>query len=83
MNTNTPTPGEKVRLELPKAQALVLFEFLSRFSDYHKLESQDQAEEHVLWDICCDLEKAPGEHFRPDYADLLQRARDTVRDKED
>jgi len=61
----------------------VLFEFLSRFSNDDKLEIRHQAEERVLWDMCCDLEKALAEPFRADYADLLQKARDAVRDKED
>jgi hypothetical protein len=85
MNPNA--PDEKVVIELSRAHALVLFEFLSRFSDSddqdRRLEIQDQAEERVLWDMCCDLEKALVEPFSPDYAGLLQRARDTVRDKLD
>ena len=83
MNSNAPTPDGKVVIELSRAHALVLFEFLSRFSDDDKLEIQDQAEERVLWDMCCDLEKALVEPLRPDYTELLQRARDTVRDKLD
>jgi len=83
MKSNTNTPEGKLVIELPKAQALVLFEFLSRFSNDNRLEIQDQAEERVLWDICCDLEKMLAEPFRPDYRDLLQKARDAVRDKKD
>ena len=83
MNSSAPNPDEKVVIELSSAHALVLFEFLSRFSNDHKLEIQDEAEKRVLWDMCCDLEKALVEPFRSDYADLLQKARDAVRDKED
>jgi len=81
---NTPVSDARIVIELPRAQALVLYEFLARFSDdqKHKLEIQDQAEERVLWDMCCDLEKALGEQFRPDYAELLKKAREAVRDKD-
>jgi hypothetical protein len=83
MNSHSSTPDKKVVIELSSAYALVLFEFLSRFSDEDKLEIKDQAEARVLWDICGDLEKALVEPFRSDYTQLLQKARDAVRDKED
>ena len=83
MSSDTKIPEEEVVITLPRAQALVLFEFLSRFSDDKKLEIQDQAEERVLWDMCCDLERVLVEPFRSDYDVLLQRARDSVRDKVD
>ncbi len=54
---------EKVTIELSSAEALVLFEFLSRFSDENKLEIEDQAEARVLWDMCCLLEKQLVEPF--------------------
>ena len=82
MNSNFPAPDEKVAIKLTKSEALVLFEFLSRFSNHDKLEIQDQAEERVLWNMCCDLEKALVEPFRPDYGELLQKARIAVRGKE-
>ena len=83
MNPSAPTPNEKVVITLSRAHALVFFEFLSRFSNDQKLEIQNRAEERVLWDMCCDLEKVLTEPFHPDYADLLEKARDIVRDKED
>ncbi len=83
MSSNAPTPDERITIELSSEESLVLFEFLSRFSNDHKLEIHDQAEERVLWNMCCDLEKTLVEPFRPDYADLLQKARDAVRDNED
>lgn len=72
--------GEKIIIEIGKAQALVLFEFLSRFSDNDELLIRDQAEARVLWDLCCSLEKQLAEPFGPDYVELLQQARDQVRD---
>ena len=76
-------PEQKVEIRLTRAQALVLFEFLSRFSEEDKLEIEDQAEERVLWDICGDLERLLVEPFHPDYKDILQRARNSIRDPED
>ena len=42
---------ERITVELSSSEALVLFEFLSRFSEGGKLEVVDQAEERVLWDV--------------------------------
>ena len=81
MSSNPEIPDENVVLELPRSQALVLFDFLSRFSDDKKLEIQDKAEERVLCDMCCDLESALVEPLRSDYSELLQKARDAVRDR--
>jgi hypothetical protein len=83
MSSDANIPEEEVVITLPRAQALVLFEFLSRFSDDHKLEIKDQAEERVLWNVCCDLERVLVEPLRSDYDLLLRRARETVRDKMD
>lgn len=72
----------KITIELSSAEALVLYEFLSIFSDKDKLEIKDQAEARVLWDMCCMLEKQLVEPFMQDYDELLEKARDEVRDKE-
>lgn len=65
-------------IELSNAQALVLFELLSRFSDNAELEIKDPSEERVLWNMCCQLEKALTEPFHNDYAELLSMARTKV-----
>lgn len=72
--------SEKISLELTPSEALVLFEFLSRFSDDHVLVLEDQAEERVLWDLCCSLESILVEPFAENYTELLERARAEVRD---
>ena len=69
-----------VVLELNNAQAIVLFEFLSRFSDKDVLEIEDDAEAKVLLGICCDLESALVEPLMEDYRIILQKAREKVRD---
>lgn len=73
-------PRDDVKLTLGRAHALVLFEFLSRYSNDNKLEIEDQAEQRALWDLCCDLEQVLVEPLRPDYTALLQAARDSIRD---
>jgi hypothetical protein len=70
--------AEKVFIELSKAEALVLFDLLARFDKDEKLIIENQAEERVLWNIHCSLEKVLVEPFSPDYAKLLAEARNQV-----
>lgn len=72
--------GDPVRLELTADEALVLFEFLSRYSDSDSLSLVDQAEQRALWNLCCLLESRLVEPFCPDYAALVTAARDRLRD---
>ena len=71
---------QTVTLALSENEALDLFEFLSRFSDKDDLCIEDQAEARVLWDLCCLLEKQLVQSVSGDYAVLLKRAREDVRD---
>ena len=64
-----------VNLTLSKDEALVLFEFLSRFSENEKLEIKDKSEEQVLWNLQGGLEKLLSEPFSKEYSLLLERAR--------
>lgn len=74
-------PGQpRIAIELSHAQALVLFGFLSRFSEDDALEIVEQAEARVLWDLCCDLENVLVEPLRADFLEQLQQARNRVRD---
>jgi hypothetical protein len=72
--------NERVSVELTSAEALVLFELLSRFSDDHNLKIEGQAEERVLWNLCASLESILVEPFADNYTDLLAKARGEVRD---
>ena len=72
---------EQIAIKLSSLEAIVLFEFLSRFSNEGKLELIDQAEERVLWNICADLESILVEPFMENYHELLTKAREAVRDK--
>jgi hypothetical protein len=73
---------ETVEIKLTKPEAIVLFEFLSRFSERDKLEILDQAEERVLWNVCAILERDLAEPFKHEYKEMLLKARNEVRDKD-
>lgn len=71
---------EKVTITLTRNEAIVLFEFLSRFTEQQQLDIRDQAEQRVLWDILAGLESALPEPLAHDYDQHLQRARESIRD---
>lgn len=73
--------NENIQIEITKDEALVLFEFLSSFSETGTLEIVDQAEERALWNLKCVLEKILVEPFYPDYLDIIKVARDRLRDE--
>jgi hypothetical protein len=60
---------------LTSAEALALFDYLSRFSENPTSVTADSVETKVLDGILCDLEKQLVEPLRPDYDELLLRAR--------
>lgn len=76
-------PQEGITLSLSHAEALVLYEFLSRESERNatsEYEIADPAELRVLWDLEAMLESRLVEPMRADYDEHLSRARDEVRD---
>jgi len=72
-----------VVIQLSGAEALVLFDLLWRFVQHETLAIEDQAEERALWNLQCRLERQLVEPFRPDYPELLAKARDQLRDREE
>lgn len=70
-----------VRLELTGDEALVLSEFLQRFSNTDSLKLEHQSEQRALWNLCCLLERSLVEPFMPNYDKLLEAARERLRDK--
>ena len=75
---------QKVNIELTKEAAIVLFEFLQRFNENDDLNRfEDQAEQRVLWNIECILEKELNEPFRADYEEIVKKARAAVRDEKE
>lgn len=74
---------EMICLELSREEAIVFFEWLSRFNKAEYTGFEDQAEQRVLWDIEASLESTLDELFESNYEDLLARARSTVRDSKE
>ncbi len=74
---------DKVHLELSRQEVIVFFEWLSRLNKAEDTKFEDQAEQRVLWDIQAMLEPMLVETFEPNYAALLARARERVRDAKD
>lgn len=62
-------------------EVLVLFEFLSRFSDNELPTIEDQAESRALWNLCCELERQLAEPFDANYQEQLAAARARLRDE--
>jgi hypothetical protein len=73
--------NHKVQIELLTPEALVLFDFLCRFTESGKLVIVDRAEERVLWDLLSSLESALIEPFLPDYQQILEDARKNIRQR--
>ena len=74
---------QNITLTITKDEALVLFEFLARFNETdHPDIFEDQAEQRILWDIECLLNQQLAEPFRSDYKNILNEARNKIRDKE-
>jgi len=76
--------GNTINIELTKEEAIVLFEFLGRINGQDDPNLfHHQSEQRVLWDIECILEKILSEPFKADYQEIVQKARETVKDKEE
>ncbi len=75
--------SDLVELQLTHDEALVLFEYLRRCDDDNSLVFIDQAEERALWNLEGKIEKQLAELFDPRYGELLQAARDRLRDPEE
>ncbi len=75
---------KEVILKLSAAEAIVLSEWICRFnSDDETVKIkffEDQAEQRVLWNIECDLEKALIAPMKKNYREILEEARSIVRD---
>jgi hypothetical protein len=69
-----------VTIKLSGAEALVLFELLTRWSEGQQdtIVVKHQAEQRVLWDIQCALESRLVEPISSDYHDHLSAAQQEV-----
>ena len=75
--------NEKIEIQLTRDEAIVLFEFLSRFSDTDKLNIEHQSEERALWNLTCVFEKTLSESFRNNYKEILKSARKRLQDSDE
>jgi hypothetical protein len=73
--------SKRVKIELTSDEALVLYDWLTRFNQRAHTDFVDQAEERVLFDLEAMLEKALVAPLQSDYADVLAQARSNVRDE--
>ncbi len=72
---------DEIKIEITKDEALVLFEFLSRYSDTDKLAIEHQSEQRVLWSLNCIFEKTINEAYSSDYKKSLESARNRLQDE--
>lgn len=71
--------GGRVGVELSTDEALVLFDWLARTSDNGApVAFTDAAEQRVLWNLECLLERVLVEPLSADYIALVQEARRAV-----
>ena len=68
-----------VSITLERHVALVLFEFLSKFSDTDEFRTEkDRADQVAIWTLVASLESILVEPFDPKYEELLKQARRRV-----
>jgi hypothetical protein len=70
-----------VTITLEPDEALVLFDWLTRFNESPPEVFEDQAEQRVLFDLEATLESSLTEPLAANYAELLRDARERVRDE--
>jgi hypothetical protein len=69
-----------IRIELTDDEALVLFDWLSRFGKSGRSDLKDQAEQRALWNLEAILEKNLDAVLDPRYHELVAKARERLRD---
>lgn len=70
-----------VTITFTKDEALVLFDFISRFNaESREYPFEDQAEQRAMWNFECLFERALVEPFLEDYLKIIADARDRLRD---
>jgi len=66
--------AQRVKIELTRDAALVLYDWLARFNQRADTDFADQAEECVLFDLEAMLEKALVAPLQADYAALVAQS---------
>jgi hypothetical protein len=70
--------SQDIKITLSHDDALVLFEFFSRFKDTDNFTLQHNAEYIAFSRISAQIDKSLVEMFRPNYSELLCAARERV-----
>lgn len=74
--------NNSVNIQMSNSEALVLFDFLSRFNEQdHTLLFKDQSEQRVLFDLECILETELAAILKANYQELLKVSQDEIKDK--
>ncbi len=68
-------------LDISKEEAIVLWNFLRRYSETDMLGTEDQAEQRALWNLECVLEKNVGSLYQEDWESALKSACEKIRDE--
>jgi hypothetical protein len=74
---------DDLTLQLSRAEALVLFDFLSRSDEAENFVFEDQAEQRIVWLLQAQLERTLVEPPKANCAELLREARSAVRKETD
>ena len=83
IHSKTSMENGKIDITLTRDEAIVLFEFLSRFSDNNELSIKHPAEVTVLWRLTGLFEKILSEPFRSDYLQLVAAARAALQERDE
>ncbi len=76
--------NDNINIELTKEEAIVLFEFLARIIEKEdSIVFDDQSEQRVLWNIESILEKKLNDPFLLNYSEIVEWARENVRNEEE
>ncbi len=68
-------------IKLKKDEALVIFEYLSKFQKSSEFDKLDGSKKHSLLQILGQLEKNLVEPFNPNYKGLLESSKQKLREK--
>ena len=72
--------SEKVKIELSKEEAIVLFEYLARVNENDALDKtfEHKAEQRVIWNLEATFEKVLAEPFKSDYKKIVDDAKKAI-----
>lgn len=73
---------KKYSIELSEDELIILSDWLSHVIDHEGKNFRDQAEQRILWDLNCQLEKLNDFIFSPNYNNRLHAAYSRVRNQE-